>query len=75
MKLINTAYKIRCDLGVCKNLASKTIVMDRVSAKNHIHVCEFCLQSLYQLIGEQIIPKPIQTLKNSKKRGEKNVEK
>ena len=68
MKVINTPYKIRCEMGACKNLANKTIVMDRVSIKNHLHVCGICLQSLYSLIGEEVIPKPVETLKKSKKR-------
>jgi hypothetical protein len=72
MKLINTPYKIRCEMGACKNLADKTIVMDRVSIKNHLHVCGDCLHSLYKLIGEELIPKPVETLKMSKKRGGKN---
>ena len=73
MRLINTPYKIRCEMGSCKNLSSKTIVMERVGVKNNIHVCEDCMQSLYKLIGEQIIPAPVPTLKASKKRGEKNA--
>lgn len=72
MKLIKTPYKIRCEMGACKNFAEKTIVMDRVSIKNNVHVCANCLQTLYKLIGEDLIPKPIQTLKVSKKRGAKN---
>ena len=72
MKLINTPYKIRCEMGACKNLAYKTIVMDRVSIKNHLHVCGNCLQNLYSLIGEEVIPKPVETLRNSKRRGVKN---
>lgn len=72
MKLINTPYKIRCEFGACKNMASKSIAMERVGTKNHLHVCGECLLSLYKMIGQQLIPTPIATLKNSKKRGEKN---
>ncbi len=74
MKLIKTPYKIRCEMGACKNLAERTVVMDRVSIKNHLHVCGSCLQTLYKLIGEELIPKPVETLKVSKKRGGKNAE-
>ena len=72
MKLIKTPYKIRCEMGACRNFAERTIVMDRVSIKNHLHVCGNCLQTLYTLIGEEVIPKSIETLKMSRKRGVKN---
>ncbi len=72
MKLIKTPYKIRCEMGACKNFAERTIVMDRVSIKNHLHVCGNCLHALYNLIGEEVIPKSVETLKMSRKRSDRN---
>lgn len=68
MKLIDTPYKIKCELGVCKNLAKKTVTMDRVGARGNIHVCPSCMRELYNLIGKEITPAPVETLKKSRRR-------
>ena len=62
MKLIDTPYKIRCEMGVCKNYAAKSVVFDRVGIKSHLHVCPDCLKALYGLIGATLIPQSIETV-------------
>lgn len=61
MKLIKEKRKIRCEMGVCKNLSDYTIVLDRVGIKSNIHICSSCLKQLYGIIGENVIPKSIET--------------
>ena len=62
MKLTNTPYKIRCEMGVCKNFASKSIISERVGIRSNLHVCSQCLIELYKLIGATVIPSSIETL-------------
>lgn len=68
MKLIDTPCKIKCELGVCKNLAKKTVLMDRVGARGSIHICPSCISELYNLIGKELIPAPVETLKKARRR-------
>lgn len=63
MNLIKSTYKIRCEMGACKNFAGYTIKMDRVGIKSRIHVCESCLRQLYSLIGGEMVPQSCETVK------------
>ena len=63
MELVDTAYKIRCELGACKNMAAKTIKFKRVGIRSCVHVCESCLKELYACIGATLIPPSIETSK------------
>lgn len=66
MKLIKENVKIRCEMGACKNFATHSIKMDRVGIRSHIHVCDQCLSELYTLIGNEVVPKSIETAKRKK---------
>ncbi len=70
MKLIKSTRKIRCEMGACRRLADYTIAMDRVGIRSNIHVCGDCLKELYGLIGEQIIPKSLETAVRQSRRSE-----
>lgn len=61
MELTETKYKIRCEMGACKNLADKTVQLKRVGIKSHLHICNACLKELYEKIGETMVPKSIET--------------
>lgn len=63
MQLVKTKHKIKCEMGVCRNDAAYSIKMDRVGIRSQIHVCENCLNDLYRIIGESVIPKSIETAK------------
>lgn len=63
MELCDVRYKIRCEMGACKNKATRTVKMSRVGIRSRIHVCDDCLKELYALIGTQIIPKSVETAK------------
>lgn len=71
MQLIEPKYKIRCEMGVCKNFAAKTIKMDRTGIKSAIHICDACLTELYGLIGETLIPKSFETAKPTREKAAK----
>lgn len=61
MELIDAKYKIRCEMGACKNMASKTVKLNRVGIKSSLHICDDCLRELYARIGETLVPKSIET--------------
>lgn len=61
MELIDAKYKIRCEMGACKNLADKTVKLSRVGVRSSIHICDSCLRELYGLIGSTLVPKSIET--------------
>ncbi|MBR2967474.1 MAG: hypothetical protein IKC35_01690 [Clostridia bacterium] len=63
MQLIKAKHKIKCEMGVCKNTAEYSIKMDRVGIRSQIHVCSDCLNELYKVIGESVIPKSVETAK------------
>lgn len=67
MQLIKASHKIRCEMGVCRNIAAYSIKMDRVGIRSQIHICEDCLNELYKIIGESVIPKSIETAKRKTK--------
>ena len=69
MELIENKCKIGCEMGACKNRATKTIKFSRVGIKSRLHVCDDCLKELYSLIGARYVPKSIETAnrKNGKK--------
>ena len=46
-----------------KNTAEYSIKMDRVGIRSQIHVCSDCLNELYKVIGESVIPKSVETAK------------
>ena len=63
MELIEAKYRIRCEMGACKNFACFTVKMSRVGLRSQIHICGGCIKELYSLIGEKMIPKSIETAK------------
>ena len=63
MQLVKAKHKIRCEMGVCRNNAVYSIKMDRVGIRSQIHICDKCLNELYKLIGESIVPKSVETAK------------
>jgi hypothetical protein len=63
MKLQKSEEKRKCEMGNCKNKASYAIKLERMGIKSVLYVCENCLRDLYKLIGEEIVPKSIETLR------------
>ena len=63
MQLIKAKHKIRCEMGVCRNNAAYSIKMDRVGIRSQIHVCDHCLNELYKVIGESVVPRSVETAK------------
>lgn len=71
MELVEAKCKIRCEMGACKNLATKTVKLSRVGIKSSIHVCDECLKELYTLIGGSLVPKSIETAKAKERKSAK----
>ena len=47
MKVIKITNKIRCELGVCNNLAVYALTMSRTGIRSRIYLCEDCLRRIY----------------------------
>lgn len=73
MKLANLKVKVRCDFGLCKNLAKYEIYEDGVLSRRKIYLCEECAKTLYELLSKEFVPKsPMNVINRSLKRqGEK----
>ena len=66
MEVIEVNTHMRCELGACKNRATKAVKFDRVGIKSRIYACEKCLNELHDAIGATIVPKSIETAKKTK---------
>lgn len=71
MEVIDCKKNIKCELGACKNRATREIKFDRVGIRGRIHLCEKCLGELYAAIGEAVIPKSVETAKKRVRKSEK----
>lgn len=67
MEVTECNTHVRCELGACKNRATKAIKFDRVGIRSRIYACDKCLDELYSAIGATIVPKSIETAKKSKR--------
>ena len=47
MKLVKINNKIRCELGVCGNMASYALTMERTGIRSRIYMCDECIAKLY----------------------------
>lgn len=46
MELIKNKYKIRCEMGACRNMADYVLVMDRSGIHSSICMCAECAEKL-----------------------------
>ena len=67
MEVITCNTHLRCELGACKNRATKAVKFDRVGIKSRIYACDKCLNELHAAIGAVIVPKSVETAKKSDK--------
>lgn len=65
MEITECKTHVRCELGACKNRATKTIKFDRIGIRSRIHACDKCLDELHAAIGATVVPKSIETAKKS----------
>lgn len=65
MEIIECNTHVRCELGACKNRATKAIKFDRVGIRSRIYACDKCLNELYSAIGAVVVPKSVETAKKS----------
>lgn len=61
MEVIECKNNVRCELGACKNRATRAIKFDRVGIRSRIFACDKCLNELYTAIGETVVPKSVET--------------
>lgn len=74
MKLKEINYKIKCDIGGCKNLSKYAILTGGIFVYD-MNICSECTEALYKCLGEVLVPKsPTNILNNKKqKRGYRNA--
>lgn len=68
MELIDVKCKIKCEMGACSAFATRTVKFNRTGIGSRLHVCDKCLNELYCLIGEKVIPKSLETAKKKEKK-------
>ena len=72
MEVTECKHNVKCELGACKNRATRSIKFDRVGIRSRIFACDKCLNELYTAIGETVVPKSVET---ARKRPRKDSEK
>lgn len=50
MELIKNKYKIRCEMGACRNMADYVLVMDRSGIHSSICMCAECAGKLKEAL-------------------------
>lgn len=50
MKLVKSKFKIRCEMGGCKNYSDYVLYMDRCGIHSSVYICGDCVKSLKEAI-------------------------
>jgi len=53
MELTKPKYRIRCEFGVCKNFANKTIKHSRLGIGCALNICDECSKALFELLKRE----------------------
>ncbi|MFI3229049.1 MAG: hypothetical protein R3Y23_02650 [Bacillota bacterium] len=59
MRLEKIKVKIRCDIGLCKNMADYTIIKDGTPRSHQLYICNECAVALAKSIKDELYPKKI----------------
>ncbi len=71
MKIVIQTNKLKCDMGVCTNMADYSVVPDGVDKSRYINLCKDCMQNLYDATSKILVPKsPKNIYMRNKGRGE-----
>ena len=62
MELIKNKYKIRCEMGACRNMADYVLVMDRIGIHSSICMCAECAGKLKAALCSEPKDKPADEL-------------
>lgn len=63
MEITECKNHVKCELGACKNRATRAVVFDRVGIRGRLYACDKCLNELYVAIGQTVVPKSVETAK------------
>ncbi len=69
MEVTECKNNVRCELGACRNRATRSIKFDRVGIRSRIFACDKCLGELYGAIGAALIPKSVETARKRSGKG------
>lgn len=71
MKINKLPFKMRCDMGLCGNVAEWTI-SGGGPASGNINLCGRCFLELYRLSGEKLTPKSPENMVLKRQKNAKN---
>lgn len=63
MQIEECKHNVKCELGACRNKATRAVKFDRVGPRGRLFACDKCLNELYAVIGSTIVPKSVETAK------------
>ena len=66
MEVIECKHNVKCELGACKNRATRAVKLDRVGIRGRIFACDKCLNELYTAIGAAVVPKSVETARKKR---------
>lgn len=58
MELLKNKYKLKCEMGACRNNADYVLVMDRSGIHSSICMCRECAEKLKNALLKQPADKP-----------------
>lgn len=66
MKLIDVAFKVKCDIPNCKNVASIKIEKEGFFRNSGLFLCKDCMEELYKQLAKKLTPKSPSNMLNKK---------
>lgn len=67
--------KVKCDFVGCNNMASFAVDLKRGIFGGTTDICESCLNELYNLAGQYVVPKSPQNIIKQKEYEKRNAKK
>ena len=68
MELVRARFRIRCEMAGCKKASEYAVKTPRFGARASLNICSDCMKELYELIGKEVVPKPIENAMSGNKR-------
>ena len=66
MEVIECKHNVKCELGACKNRATRAVKFDRFFIRGVIFAWYSCVNLLYTAIGAAVVPKSVETARKKR---------